>query len=250
MENFKRQSEVKNYVQRIQCIPRLKHEQLVELFKQYNSTKSPRARKELIEKNLRLVVSIAKTYNRNNEISMMDLIQEGNLGLMKALDKFDHTKGFRFSTYASWWIRQAIGQFISQTRRTVRLPAHAVNGQKRLIMSTEKLHNELGHEPTMEEIIADSHVSKVVANAILHSGRGTISLQSPVKGDYSKEETIEDRVLSNDDPFENVANMQALEIIDNMLNNELSPKEAAILRLRFGIDENIDENDYQLKETV
>jgi RNA polymerase primary sigma factor len=248
MEQFKRQTEVKKYVQRIQCIPRLKHEQLVELFKQYDVTKSAKIRKELIEKNLRLVVSIARTYNRNNEISMMDLIQEGNLGLMKALDKFDHTKGFHFSTYASWWIRQAIGQFISQTRRTVRLPAHAVNGQKRLIKSSEKLHTEFGHEPTLEEIIADSHVSKVVANAILHSGRGTISLQSPVKGDYSKDETIEDRVVSNDDPFENVANMQALEIMNNMLNNELSPKEAAILRLRFGIDENIDENDYQLKE--
>jgi RNA polymerase primary sigma factor len=247
MEQFK-QSEIRNYVQRIQCIPRLKHEQFIELIKQYNITKSSKIRKELIEKNLRLVVSIARTYNRNNEISMMDLIQEGNLGLMKALDKFDHTKGFRFSTYASWWIRQAIGQFIAQTRRTVRLPAHAINGQKRLIVSSERLHNELGHEPTMEEIIKDSHVSKVVANAIAHSGRGTISLQSPVKGDYSKDETIEDRVISNDDPFENVANKQALEIIDDMLKNELSPKEAAILRLRFGIDENIDENDYQMEE--
>ena len=243
------------YLQALQRFPQLKHPEAVELFKSYNAgcTRDPegeviartpaaeRIRKKLTECNLRLVVSIAKQYKGHN-MDLIDLIQEGNIGLMKAVDRFKHEKGFHFSTYATWWIKQAIGQHVLKRKRTIRLPAHAATIQRKMLQAAEAYRAEFNCEPTTEELTAIVGASKTVVEATLHSGRGTVSLQQPLSSSGDGD-TIEDKVEDDRpgaDPFDNVSEKQLLLITEEVVKG-LSSKEAAILRLRFGLNE--DPND-------
>ena len=252
-----------SYLNALQRFPQLKHPEVVELFKQYNagverdaddevvsrSREAQRIRNRLTECNLRLVVSIAKQYKGHN-IPLEELIQEGNIGLMKAVDRFKHEKGFRFSTYATWWIKQAIGQFILKRKSTIRMPAHAKTVQRKMLQAAEEYRETMGCEPSLEELTALVGASETVVKATMHAGRGTISLQQPLSA-AGEGDTIEDKVEDERpgcDPFENVAEKQLLEITQEVLSN-LSHKEAAILRLRFGlVEDSTDSTQYPITE--
>jgi len=257
-------SAIASYLNSLQHFPQLKHPELVELFQKYESgTKKNTAgdvieatpdamkiRKHLVECNLRLVVSIAKQYKGHN-IPIEDLIQEGNVGLMKAVERFDWKRGFRFSTYATWWIRQSIGQHVLKRKRMIRLPAHAAAVQRKLLQAAEEYRDSMGSEPTMDELTEIVGASEAIVRATMHSGRGTVSLQQPVAKSDRGSDTIEDRIEDQRpgaDPFDNVAEKQLLEITKRVLY-ELSPKEAAILRLRFGlIEDATDDSKYPITE--
>lgn len=257
------QNVVGAYLSALQRFPQLKHPEAVELFKSYNAgctrdaegevtARTPEAikiRKKLTECNLRLVVSIAKQYKGHN-IPIEDLIQEGNIGLMKAVDRFKHEKGFRFSTYATWWIKQAIGQHVLKRKRIIRLPAHAATVQRKMLQAAEEFRETNGAEPTNEELMELVGASETVVKATMHSGRGTISLQQPLSASGDGD-TIEDKVEDDrpgNDPFENVAEKQLLEITQAVLS-DLSHKEAAILRLRFGlVEDSTNSEEYPITE--
>jgi len=244
---------VGTYLAELRQFEQLKHPDVVELFKLYDAgctrdadnevidrtSESKRIRAQLTECNLRLVVSIAKQY-KNSNIPIEDLIQEGNIGLMKAIDRFKWDKGFRFSTYATWWIKQAIGQHVLKRKRIIRLPAHAATVQRKMLQAAEEFREEMGCEPTQEELQGIVGASETVVKATMHSGRGTISLQQPLSSkNGDPHDTIEDKVEDDRpgcDPFTNVAEKQLLEITQRVLGM-LSSKEAAILRLRFGLVE-------------
>lgn len=233
------QNTVAAYLNRLHRFPQLKHPEVVELFQMYEAggEAAEKARKKLIECNLRLVVSIAKQY-KNHNIPIEDLIQEGNIGLMKSIERFDWKRGFRFSTYATWWIKQNIGQHVLKRKRMIRLPAHAATVQRKLLQAAEEYRELNGAEPTAEELMELVGASETVVKATMHSGRDTISLQQPLGADCDGD-TIEDKVEDDRpgaDPFENVAEKQLLEITRRVLSG-LSAKEAAILRLRFGLVE-------------
>lgn len=243
---------VSTYLNALHRFPQLKHPEVVELFQTFEADDkkaSDKARTKLIECNLRLVVSIAKQYKGHN-LPIEDLIQEGNIGLMKAIERFKWQKGFRFSTYATWWIKQAIGQHVLKRKRMIRLPAHAATVQRKLLQAAEEYREAMGCEPTSEELQEIIGASATVVKATMHSGRGTISLQQPLSSS-GEGDTIEDKVEDDrpgSDPFENVAEKQLLEIAKRVLN-ELSAKEAAILRLRFGlVEDSTNSNSYPITE--
>ncbi len=255
---------VSSYLNALQRFPQLKHPEVVELFQAYRAGRTvineekdkfeltPEAakiRKKLVECNLRLVVSIAKQYKGHN-IPIEDLIQEGNIGLMKSIERFDWERGFRFSTYATWWVKQAIGQHVLKRKRIIRLPAHAVSVQRKLMQAADEFRELNGAEPSAEELTELIGASETVVRATLHSGRGTISLQQPLSSS-GEGDSIEDRVEDDRpgaDPFDNVAEKQLLEITRHVLSS-LSAKEAAILRLRFGlVEDSTDSKSYPITE--
>lgn len=193
------------------------------------------AREHLSRANTRLVVSIAKRY-RNQGLPMSDLIQEGNIGLMIAVDKFDYRRGNRFSTYASWWIRQTITRALSQKSRAIRLPLHLSDQLRRINAANEILGQELGREPTDEELGERLALPPEQIRETLEATPQTIALETPVGDDSEFGDFIEDD--QSPSPDEEMQGIMLSETIERILN-ELMPREAQILRLRFGLDNGV-----------
>ncbi len=225
---------VRMFLKEIGKIPLLSLEEETDLaFKMVNGDKE--AKKILVESNLRLVVSIAKRYIGRG-MHFLDLIQEGNLGLIKAVDKFDPSKGYKFSTYATWWIRQAITRSIADQARTIRIPVHMVETINRLIRTSRHLLQVMGREPTPEEIAEEMEMPVEKVREILKIAQEPISLETPVG---EEEDSNIGNFIPDDDapsPSDQAADVLLREQIEDVMET-LTPREAKVLRLRFGLED-------------
>ncbi len=226
---------VKMYLKDIGQAQLLTPEQEVELAKKIIEG-DERAKKELSERNLKLVVSIAKKYVNRSSMQFLDLIQEGNLGLLKAVEKFDYTKGFRFSTYATWWIRQSITRAIADQARTIRIPVHMVETIHRLSRVSKQLMQELGRDPTNAEIAERMGLSENRVIEIQKIAQDPVSLESPVgEEDESRiSDFVEDESVKSptDNAAQDILKAQLLQVIET-----LTPREQKVIRLRYGLDD-------------
>lgn len=224
---------VRMYLKEIGRISLITKEDEVELAKRIEQG-DELARRQLAEANLRLVVSIAKRYTGRG-LTLMDLVQEGNLGLMKAVEKFDYKKGFKFSTYATWWIRQAITRAIADQARTIRIPVHMVETINKLIRTQRQLVQDLGREPLPEEIAAEMGISPEKVEHIIKISQETVSLEAPVgeEEDSRLGDFIEDKESISP---EDAATHELLKRHISEVLYLLSPREQKILKMRFGLE--------------
>ena len=224
---------IRMYLKEIGKIPLLTAEQEVELAKRIEAGDQT-AKDELIQANLRLVVSIAGHYN-NRGMQYLDLIQEGNMGLIKAADKFDYKKGFKFSTYATWWIRQSITRALADQARTIRIPVHMVETINRLIRTSRQLMQELGREPTTAEIADAMHLTEARVQEIIKIAQDPVSLETPIGeeedshlGDFIPDESAP---APADAAFYALQREQLMEVLD-----KLTDREKKVICLRYGLD--------------
>ena len=225
---------VRMYLKEIGKVPLLSAEEEVELAKRMELG-DQEAKNKLAEANLRLVVSIAKRYVGRGML-FLDLIQEGNLGLIKAVEKFDYRKGYKFSTYATWWIRQAITRAIADQARTIRIPVHMVETINKLIRVSRQLLQELGREPTPEEIAVEMEMPVEKVREILKISQEPVSLETPI----GEEEDSHLGDFIQDDQVPVPADAAAFELLKEQLNevlDTLTEREQKVLRLRFGLDD-------------
>lgn len=232
--NIKVNDPVRMYLKEIGRVPLLTAEEEVELALQIEQG-DQEAKKRLAEANLRLVVSIAKRYVGRG-MHFLDLIQEGNMGLMKAVEKFDYQKGFKFSTYATWWIRQAITRAIADQARTIRIPVHMVETINKLIRIQRQLLQDLGREPTPEEIGAEMDLTPEKVREILKIAQEPVSLETPIgeEDDSHLGDFIEDYDATS--PADHAAYELLKEQLESVLET-LTDREENVLRLRFGLDD-------------
>ena len=224
----------------VEDVTRLKIAEIKEINRQMSigEAKARRAKKEMVEANLRLVISIAKKYT-NRGLQFLDLIQEGNIGLMKAVDKFEYRRGYKFSTYATWWIRQAITRSIADQARTIRIPVHMIETINKLNRISRQMLQEMGREPLPDELAERMEMPEDKVRKVLKIAKEPISMETPIGDDEDSHlgDFIEDQTVHS--PVDSATSSGLRETTHNVLAG-LTPREAKVLRMRFGIDMNTD----------
>ncbi len=229
---------IQMYLREIGKVPLLTGEEEISLAQRIGKGDAA-ARKKLTEANLRLVVSIAKKYMGRN-LGLLDLIQEGNLGLFRAVEKFDWTKGYKFSTYATWWIRQAITRALADQSRTIRIPVHMVETLNKYAQAERQLVQDLGREPLPEEIAAEMGIEVEKVYHLKKISQETVSIDSPVGEDEGEDSSLGDFIVDEDTTKPNeVAGRQILKEYVGGILQDLDPREQKILKMRFGLEDGV-----------
>jgi RNA polymerase primary sigma factor len=230
---------VQMYLREIGRVPLLKAEEEVSLAKRIEKGDLA-AKQKLTEANLRLVVSIAKKYvGRSTNLSLLDLIQEGNIGLFRAVEKFDYRKGYKFSTYATWWIRQAITRALADQSRTIRIPVHMVETINKYTQATRRLVQDLGRDPLPEETAAEMGIEVDKVRHIMKISQETVSIETPV-GDSEDDSILGDFIEDTETvmPNQSAARKLLMDHVDEILR-DLTPREQKILKIRFGLEDGV-----------